>query len=313
MRFIQRMMSGVIGAALLLTMGGALAQRETPTPTPSPESGYALRFFGWGYDDVGRVKIPLTPDAPVNIGETDFTIEFWLRAEAADNATAPCQQGEDTWINGNILLDRDIFGAGDYGDYGVSIYGGQMAFGVHNGRSGVTLCSATAVADGAWHHIALTRRFEDGLLRIFIDGALDAEVDGPEGDLRYNPARGTSYPNSDPFLVIGAEKHDYDPALYPSYNGQLDELRFSTVLRYAEEFEPPTAPFTPDSDTAALYGFNACTGELIADTSEAEGGPSDGLLRYGGEPAGPIWSADTPFSDATVDAASPCPAVESAG
>ena len=38
-------------------------------------------------------------------------------------------------------------------------------------------------------------------------------------------------PESDPFLVIGAEKHDAG-SLYPSYRGWIDEVRLSTVRRY---------------------------------------------------------------------------------
>ena len=72
--------------------------------------------------------------------------------------------------SGNGLLDRDVYWDGDYGDWGLSIRGGVVAFGVHNGSSGDGICGSTQVADGEWHHVAATRRQSDGRLQIYVDG-----------------------------------------------------------------------------------------------------------------------------------------------
>lgn len=269
---------------------------------PAAGQDLSLRFFGNGVaaPQQDRVKIRLDgPARPVDVGATDFTVEFWMKA-GSGNGSGNCVSGGDGWINGNILIDRDVFGGGDLGDYGLSLFGGngRIAFGVAVGGSGQTLCGATNVIDGAWHHIAATRRASDGLLRLFVDGQLDASADGPDGDASYADGRSTGYPDSDPFLVLGAEKHDAGAA-YPSYRGWLDELRLSTVLRYTGSFTPPAAPFTSDAATAALYHFDEgpvgpCTG-MVLDSSGAAGGPSDGTCEYGGSPAGPLYSADSPF------------------
>jgi hypothetical protein len=105
---------------------------------------------------------------------------------------------------------------------------------------------------------------------------------------------------NDPFLVIGAEKHDAG-AQYPSYSGFIDEVRLSSALRYptSGNFAPPTQPFTPDASTVALYHFDEGQGDLIADSSGAAGGPSTGVRNFGGSPAGPEWVADTPFAAAS--------------
>ena len=81
---------------------------------------------------------------------------------------------------------------------------GRIAFGVSFGNSGNTICGTTDVADGQWHHIAVTRRRSDGALRLFVDGVLDAEGPGGVGanrDVTYRDGRAGT-PN-DPFLVIG--------------------------------------------------------------------------------------------------------------
>jgi hypothetical protein len=93
-------------------------------------------------------------------------------------------------------------------------------------------------------------------------------------------------------LVLAAEKHDAGVD-YPSFAGWLDELRISTVLRYSDDFTPQ-GPFSPDADTAALYHFDEGAGTVLGDSSGAVGGPSDGVIAIGGDPAGPQWSDDEP-------------------
>ncbi|HRE01485.1 MAG TPA: hypothetical protein PLV68_09300, partial [Ilumatobacteraceae bacterium] len=54
---------------------------STARPTPLPAiSGYSLRFFGTGRQDIDRVKLRLDPPVPADIGATDFTLEFWVKA-----------------------------------------------------------------------------------------------------------------------------------------------------------------------------------------------------------------------------------------
>ncbi|MFQ3682964.1 LamG-like jellyroll fold domain-containing protein, partial [Roseiflexus sp.] len=255
---------------------------------------YSLRFYGAGARDVDRVKIPLdAPHRPVDVGATDFTIEFWMRTLPGDNGSGPCVAGQDTWINGNVMFDRDIFGTGDYGDYGISLYGGRIAFGVATPSTSWTICGATHVADGQWHHIAVTRRFSNGELTVFVDGALDAQAIGPVGDISYRDGRTAQWPN-EPYLVIGAEKHDYDRTAYPSFNGWIDEVHISQMLRYTAPFSRPTQPFVPDALTVALYHFDEGAGIVVNDASGATGGPTNGTLFVDSLSGGPVWSTETP-------------------
>ena len=256
-------------------------------------SNFAMRFYGNTQNDVGRVKIPLdNPARPVDVGGT-FTIEFWVRGRIQDNGqpATTCGDGVDAWIEGNILLDRDRFTAPR--DYGLAFLAGRVAFGVRNAADAVyTICGATSVLNDQWHHVAVTRNSSSGALVIFVDGVSNASATGPVGDISYPDGVVTNSEN-DPFLVIGAEKHNI-PSV-PGFNGFTDELRISTTIRYpgTTTFTPPSTRFSADGNTAALYHFDEGSGTVLVDAV----GSSPGEVRVGGVPAGPAWVVSTAPTD----------------
>jgi len=249
----------------------------------------AIRFFGTGTNGVDRITIPLKTYPTLNLGQ-DITIEWWMKASISENISNPCQEQNDGWIVGNTIFDRDIYGVGDYGDFGISIANGKIAFGVHNGSSGITVCGTTIVTDGTWNHIAVTRNAQSGILRIFVNGILNREKQGPIGRIDYNVSRSTSFP-FDPYFVIGAEKHD-EGSEYPSYNGLIDELRISSSVRYTTNFTRPINPFTSDNSTVTLFHFDEANGTTVVD----DRGQIVGTLRIGGSNQGPQFIADPIFS-----------------
>lgn len=273
----------------------------------------SLRFYGHGVaaPDLDRVKIRVDnpannlPGPPADIGATDFTIEFWLKADSADN-TQPerfCGEGIE-WIYGNIIFDRDRYNQSR--KYGLSIANERFIWGV-SGAWDYTICGATDVLDNQWHHVAVQHAL-DGRMWIWVDGLLDAfSTDGPLDDVSYPdngvPGNFCGGPcvNSDPFIVLGAEKHDAGSE-YPSYNGYMDELRLSNNLRYTESFVRPVSPFETDANTVALYHFDEASGDTLFDVSGAAGGPSNGIRRFGGSGnPGPVWTTDTPFASSLSD------------
>ncbi len=282
-------------------------------------SDYSLRFYGHGVTarDLDRVKIRVddpansNPGPPADLGATDFTLEFWMKANASDNPAPAVSCGANVnWINGNTVFDRDRFNQDR--KFGLSIAGGVFVFGVSgNGTGDRTICGTTNVLNSQWHHIAIERRRSDGWLWLYVDGVLNAQADGPDGDIAY-PDNGVpgnycdgSCTNSDPFLVIGAEKHDAG-AQYPSYNGFIDEVRISNSLRYTANFARPSTTFGTDVNTIALYHMDegpvglCSTDQMIVDSSGASGGPSNGICKPGGAaPSGPVYTTDTPFSGAS--------------
>ncbi len=289
----------------------------------------SIRFFGNGVNapDQDRAKIQIdevgnnNPGPPADVGSTDFTIEFWIKATSADNNSSGVVCGNNVnWINGNIVFDRDRYNQNR--KFGISIAGGYVVFGI-SVASDFTVCSSTQVLNNTWRHIAVQRKVSDGAMSIYIDGVLSGSGTGPTGDLSYpdngvpcnNCCNGGNCNFSDPYIVLGAEKHDAGVA-YPSYNGFMDELRISNIIRYTSNFTPATNAYSPDANTMALYHFNEGTGTVINDVSGASGGPSNGFINIGGNPQGPIWSADSPFTgiidtdnDGIEDGLDNCPTV----
>jgi hypothetical protein len=69
------------------------------------------------------------------VGATDFTLEFWLRALAAENpAPAVACGANNNWIYGNIVVDLDRFNQDRAFDR--SLAGGIVVFGVDGAGTG---------------------------------------------------------------------------------------------------------------------------------------------------------------------------------
>lgn len=282
-----------LSAGRVLALALSFAALNTLAPAAALAAS-SLRFHGNGTGDIDRVKIPVdnpadaNPGPPSDVGAGDFTVELWMKAAAADNTAGAVSCGANTaWVNGNVLVDRDRAGADR--KFGVSIAGGKVVFGVGgDGTGDLTICGTRGVLDSRWHHVAVERRRSDGWMWLFVDGVLEAQADGPDGDVSYPDDAPPSSPN-DPYLVLGAEKYDTGAA----YDGFLDEVRISSALRYAGGFTRPRSPFTADASTAALYHLDEGVSDAIGDSSGASGGPSNGTRGFGGSPAGPEWSSDT--------------------
>ena len=279
-----------------------LASLVAAAPPAGAAGPHSLRFYGNGSGDIDRIKFriddPATadePPRPADVGATNFTIELWLRTAPGNAAGAIGCGWNLNWINGNIVVDRDRYGQGR--KFGISLGSGRVAWGVTNGvNESRTVCGDTDLRDGTWHHVAVQRRRSDGMLWIWVDGRLEARADGPDGNVSYPDGGipgnfcGGPCTGSDPFLVIGAEKHDAGGA-YPSFHGWVDEIRLSTKLRYLRAFAPPGSAFGVDTATAALYHLNEGSGNVVHDAR----GLSNGMRRFGGDPRGPRWSTATPF------------------
>ncbi|MFN0134647.1 MAG: LamG-like jellyroll fold domain-containing protein, partial [Phycisphaerae bacterium] len=259
-------------------------------------SSHALRFFGTGTNQQDRVRIRVDDNAPgpdtsepIDVGSGSFTIELWLRGNLSDNNTirglGDREYFDFRWIDGNIIVDRDIWGASSR-DWGISLAGGFVQFGT--GRADAnpldlehTIEGNTNVLDGAWHHVAVARDVGTGVKRIFVDGLLDyaSPPNRSRDDISY-PNSGDSSPQTPwgPFIVLAAEKHDAG-STYPSFNGYLDELRIWNIARSSTDlgatFDLVLASTSPG--LVGYYRFEEGVGTSLGDSSSAVS-PSGELL-----------------------------------
>ncbi|HTV41672.1 MAG TPA: LamG domain-containing protein [Candidatus Sulfotelmatobacter sp.] len=197
-------------------------------------NGSAVQFFGTSC---------MTPDDIVlanydNLLAGSFSFSAWI--ETTDSV------GNDS---DDAISGASIFWA--YDDHNgtndaipLAITGDDAAFSVrdHLGNT-TTIHSTTAVDDGAYHLVTVTRDQVSGLMCLYVDGQIQASTVGPT-----DPLNGNNY-----FLSIGG-------TTLSSYTGLLDDMQvYSGVLSA--------------SDVAALY---ANPGTTIPDTAA----PSDGLAAH---------------------------------
>ena len=73
-------------------------------------------------------------------------------------------------------------------EFGVTLRGSHIAFGASDDAGNTaTLFSQTAVDDGAWHHVAVTRDSWSGFMELYVDGELESTGSGPAGVMDATP------------------------------------------------------------------------------------------------------------------------------
>ncbi|MCU0490781.1 MAG: LamG domain-containing protein [Chloroflexaceae bacterium] len=182
------------------------------------------------------------------------TIELWVRP-SANNQTA-------------VLV-----ATGDSNGWALELDNGQATWWVLNTSGSWVSARNTNVSLQAntWYHVALT--YTAGTAQVYVNGNQGAAA---------NVGNITVGPN----LRLGGLTG------YGFFNGQLDEVRLSNVVRYTTAFTPPTAGFTPDANTLALWRLNEGSGQTSTDSS-GNGYTLTLGTTAGAETADPTWVNST--------------------
>lgn len=137
----------------------------------------------------------------------DFSIAFWVKTTQTG--------GAGQWSQGIGLVDGTTAGVAN--DFGTALSGSKFAFGV--GDPDTTLLSTNSINDGAWHQCVATRQQASGIMRIYVDGRLEASGTGNTNAL-----------GAASFLRFGCLQTGQG-----FLNGSLDEVRiFNRVLGHLE-------------------------------------------------------------------------------
>ena len=203
----------------LPTRSFALPLDLAQAPAPAPSDLERVLALDGAND---CVRVPNTsfalPDGP-------FTLECRIRARSFRERQGVVAKTESS-------------------EYGIFASDAAPSFSVHVGGKYTTVeAPAPLLTPDRWHHLAGV--FDGAQVRLYVDGVLvDAEA-----------ASGARTPNALP-LVIGGDV-DKEGRAGSHLDGALDDVRLSSVARYAgERFEPPLH-HTSDADTVLLFAFDA--------------------------------------------------------
>ena len=219
-----------LDAAGVVTAYNALSGTYGFTPiTIRLTSGTALGFNG---ADNRRVIVAdnLTD---WNLGD-NWTIEWWqnIPAEATGFLSVLCQ-------------DANV---GSFSGIDVFINNGSICM-----FNGYRQTSESAATRGVWNHIALQKNGTD--LTAYING-VPQTFNGSHS--------GTIAPSSPMNVCIGSRTYDGGANFYGQYfNGQLANIRISTVARYTTTFTVPTTVEYDQYSMLALDGSVGSGGMLI--------------------------------------------------
>ncbi|HVT73653.1 MAG TPA: LamG domain-containing protein [Lacunisphaera sp.] len=244
--------SAGLDAPLVLGLGGQVVagrfgQALTSEPYPAieiPTQGESSAYLAPRPVPAGRTQAPLTwtnarfaalmtsgerhlrkevsfvnpTRNDLNLGDFDWTVEFWFRAADAHGAGVILELGSGPRGENDLVtvltLDPE-----------------RGVFGWRNQPGGVDVAvptDAAALRDGTWHHYAFTYAAAGGELRHFVDGRPQS------GAVR---ARFRRLPSGDEaYLSLGRDGTWGHPM-----PGALDELRISRGIVYADAFPPPAS------------------------------------------------------------------------
>ncbi len=171
-----------------------------------------------------------------------YTVEFWLNTVDLDEVVLSTWDGdEQTSYPLEIVVDVS----------------GRLF--VYHGRPGQHLSMMTRqpIADGQWHHVAVTHEPADGWSRLFVDGAASDSLffeTMPDIDVRTPVALGGRVP--------GAEAG----ATMRPFTGMIDELRFWPRARPPAEIrQTMNQPLRSHEREVVALGFEDALPEAIVE------------------------------------------------
>jgi len=205
--------------AVTLTNNGSVASPVVAYPFQDGGPFYSAGFDGYN----GYLTFPNS--SAFAFGTGDYTIEGWINAPAGTNDKFILGGRNAIGGSSNFLITT--------GGYSGSTTIGALRFYV----SGAEISSgSTLIADGSWHHFAVTRTGTTA--RLFVDGILCGS--GTDSG-NYTTTTGTWY----------IARNDVGSGNFlPGYISNLRIIKGTNL--YTANFVPPTSPLTAVSGTSIL-------------------------------------------------------------
>ena len=222
------------------------------------------------------------------LGTATFTLEAWIRRDAAGAATSTGTGGvtavpivtkgraeaDGSNVDANYFLGIDANNhlIGDFED---------AATGLNHPVTGTI---AIPVSTTTWHHVAGT--YDGTTWRLYVDGVLDTTL-----------AVGNFTPRADSIQHAGLGTAMTSTGLADGFfAGRMDEVRIWSVARSTAEIQATrnVAITGPRNKLLARYGFDEASGTIVGDSaSEFDGNAING----------PTWVLGTALSPASANVA----------
>lgn len=174
----------------------------------------------------------------------EHTVETWIRTTNQNNQIIASFDRSEYWrieINGN--------GGGN----------GQVGWCVNTNSGIEDMGSETRVDDGEWHHIVAV--YDNGSMRIFIDGVLDA-VSSRGSQMGSNISRYG-------FIGTGSEAGTNNGTTGPNhiFDGDISEIRVWNRAFSQSDIDEIYCPDRNDPDLLLWYNFTEGSGTVVNDLS----------------------------------------------
>ncbi len=185
--------------------------------------------FGWDtltgtFTSTFESSVQVASDLSLTLGTTSSLL-FWVKTTQVGNDThwqAPAITGVEQAANANDI------------NWGYLDSHGHIGLAVGDN----TVASATAINNGQWHHVGLSRDASAGTVKIYVDGALNASAALPTGN------------KTSSFRLLGALSDVLSDGITLTggnyFNGQLDDVRiYNLVIDPAVVASLAVPPATP--------------------------------------------------------------------
>jgi hypothetical protein len=233
-----------------VTAEAAITRPQTITAVNDAQVDTAISKFGGAsalFDGTGDYLYITGGDGTGDFSG-DFTFECWFYSNNVSN-------------NAKIFDGRGINAAHTGGDTVFAL--GNTLLIDHNGAAirvwidGASQVTGGSISNSTWYHLAVQR--SSGTFNAWLNGTRIVDYAGSDDY--------TSVFEANQAIGIGAST----ASLSQGWNGNIDELRISTVARYTNgaSITTPTAAFVNDDDTYLLMHANGADGSTTFTDDDA--------------------------------------------
>lgn len=245
------------------TLSGPSTPNADATALPAPAEQYVPGVIGGGLQLAGGRTLKFKRGAPLPDGSYENfpglagTIEFWFRPNwtALDQAFVKLQRREWSLVSAGNIAIYYVYGQksaiAGMPDAFLAFACGKSKFASRGRYRQFGNAAGLFPRAGEWMHIAVTWEFDPARQYpvfynhslIYVNGRLRRRQVGGGDMLRSNTLEDFDLAGIPEWITLGGD-------------GAFDELRVSSCVRYADDFDPPRAPFTPDAATKLLMRFD---------------------------------------------------------